>query len=77
MSPGGSEGSEATTTPEGETDFRAAEGAALGDQGAGTRDLTQGRLLNKTQYFRLRLYDSDFNALSVPLVLSLRSLGAL
>ena len=25
---------------------------------------TKPRKLNKTQYFRLRLYDSDFNALS-------------
>ena len=31
---------------------------------------------NKTQYFRLRLYDSDFNALTALLLLSYYSLSA-
>ena len=47
MSPGESEGSEATATPEGETDFKAAEGAALGEPGAVTPDLTQGRIFTQ------------------------------
>lgn len=48
MSPGESEGLEATAMPEGGTDSKAGEGvASLGERGAGTPGRTQGKIFTE------------------------------
>ena len=56
MSPGESGGLEATATPEGETDSKAAEGvASLGERGAGTPGRTQGKIFTEIGPWTVKL----------------------
>ena len=47
---------EATATPEGETDSKAAEGvASLGERGAGTPGRTQGKIFTEICFWAVKL----------------------